>query len=179
MWPSISVGNGYAKPDLRREGYSPGMDDKREFMRHTLAALAYGAARALDGAPDEFAEFTGCERTPGEILAHMGDLFDWSLSIAQGQQRWQNSQPLSWAEENLRFFGALSAFDAYLAGAEPVHTELERLFQGPVADAISHVGQLAMMRRLAGHKIPGENYYVAHIRSGQTGAEQPKPVKTF
>lgn len=155
------------------------MDDKRQFMRHALAALAYRATRALDGAPDDFAQFTGCERTPGEILAHMGDLFDWSLSIAQGQQRWHNSQTLSWAEQKQRFFAALSAFDAYLAGAEPVHAELERLLQGPVADAISHVGQLAMMRRLAGFKIPGENYYVADIKAGQTGMDQPQPVKRF
>ncbi|HEY2857590.1 MAG TPA: hypothetical protein VGJ21_04190 [Terracidiphilus sp.] len=155
------------------------MDDKREFMRHMLAALAYRAARAVEGAPDDFAGFHGCDRTPGQILSHMADLFDWSLSIAQGQQRWQNSQPLPWADEKQRFFAALAAFDAYLAGPEPVQTELERLFQGPVADAISHVGQLAMMRRLAGYKIPGENYYVANIKVGQIGAEQPKPVKTF
>jgi hypothetical protein len=155
------------------------MSEKREFMRHALASLAYRAGRALEGAPDEFGGFSGCEKTPGQILAHMGDLFDWSLSIAAGQQRWKNSELLPWAEEKARFFAALTAFDAYLAGTEPVHAELERLFQGPVADAISHVGQLAMMRRLAGYKIPGENYYVADIKAGQTGAEQPGPVKTF
>jgi hypothetical protein len=155
------------------------MDDKRQFLRHTLATLAYRAARALDGAPDDFAQFNGCGRTPGEIVAHMGDLFDWALSIAQGKQSWHNSKPLAWAEEKQRFFAALTAFDDYLAGAEPVRAELERLFQGPVADAINHVGQLAMMRRLAGYKIPGENYYVAEIKTGQTGAEQPPPVKTF
>jgi len=156
-----------------------GMEEKREFLRHTVAALAYRAARAINGAPDSFAEFSGCERTPGQILAHMGDLFDWALSIAQGRSRWHTSKPRAWAKEKDRFFAALAAFDAYLAGPEPVHGEPERLFQGPVADAINHVGQLAMMRRLAGCKIPGENYYVARIRAGQTGAEQPKPVKTF
>jgi hypothetical protein len=155
------------------------MSEKREFMRHALASLAYRASRALEGAPDEFGGFSGCERTPGQILAHMGDLFDWSLSIAEGQQRWKNSEPLPWAEEKARFFAALTAFDAFLAGTEPVHAELERLFQGPVADAINHVGHLAMMRRLAGYKIPGENFYVADIKVGQTGAEQPGPVKTF
>jgi hypothetical protein len=155
------------------------MTEKREFLRHTLASLAYRAARAVEGAPDDFGAFTGCDRTPGQILAHMGDLFDWALSIAQGQQRWQNSAPLPWADEKRRFFAALTAFDAYLAGPEPVHAELERLFQGPVADAINHAGQLAMMRRLAGYKIPGENYYVAEIKAGQTGAEQPKAVRTF
>jgi hypothetical protein len=109
----------------------------------------------------------------------MGDLFDWSLSIAEGKERWHNSAPLSWSEEKQRFFATLTAFDQYLAGSEPVHAELERLYQGPVADAINHVGQLAMMRRLAGYKIPGENFYVADIRTGQSGPNQPAPVKTF
>jgi len=155
------------------------MDEKREFLRHTLATLAYRATRALEGAPDEFAEFSGCAKTPGEILAHMGDLFDWALSIASGKQHWQNSTPLPWTEEKQRFYAALSAFDAYLSGPEPVHAELERLFQGPVADAINHVGQLALLRRLAGCKIKGENFFVAEIHSGQTGASQPEPLRTF
>ncbi|UWZ82010.1 hypothetical protein [Occallatibacter riparius] len=155
------------------------MTEKREFLRHTLAALAYRANRALEGAPDEFADFSGCERTPAQIVAHMGDLFDWALSAAEGQQRWKVSEPLPWAEGKARFFAALTAFDAYLAGPEPVHAELERLFQGPVADAINHVGQLAMMRRLAGYKIRGENFYVADMKAGRTGAEQAAAVRTF
>jgi hypothetical protein len=155
------------------------MSDKREFLRHALAALAYRASRALEGAPDEFGAFKGCDRTPVQILAHMGDLFDWALSSAEGRQRWQNSEPLPWTQEKARFFAALTAFDAYLAGSEPVHAELERLFQGPVADAINHVGQLAMMRRLAGYKIHGENFYVADIKAGRTGEEQAAAVRTF
>ena len=155
------------------------MDDKREFLRHTLASLAYRASRAVEGAPDGFGSFAECERTPEQIVAHMGDLFEWALSAAEGRQRWQASEPLPWAEGKARFFAALTAFDAYLAGPEPVHAEMERLFQGPVADAINHVGQLAMMRRLAGCKAPGENFFVAQIRAGQTGAEQPPAVRTF
>jgi|SRR6185437_2648880 len=155
------------------------MDDKRQFFRHALATVAYRASRALDGAPGDFADFSGCGRTPGEIVAHMGDLFDWALSIAEGSERWKNSTRLPWEEEKRRFFAALTAFDNYVAGTEPVHAELERLFQGPLADAINHVGQLAMMRRLAGYKIAGENFYLAGIKAGQAGAEQPKPVKTF
>jgi hypothetical protein len=163
----------------RRRVIVSDMSEKREFMRHALASLAYRASRALEGAPDEFGGFSGCEKTPVQILAHMGGLFEWSLSIAEGHERWKNSEALPWAEEKARFFAALTAFDAYLAGTEPVHAELERLFQGPVADAINHVGQLAMMRRLAGYKIPGENYYVADIKAGQVGAEQPAAVRTF
>ncbi|HUY94552.1 MAG TPA: hypothetical protein VMU71_04615, partial [Terracidiphilus sp.] len=73
------------------------MDSEREFLRHTLATLAYRAARAVEGAPEEFAGYTGAGRTPGEILAHMGDLFDWARSIAEGEERWHNSEPLPWA----------------------------------------------------------------------------------
>ncbi len=155
------------------------MDPKRELLRHTVATLAYRANRALDGAPDEFSGFTVCGRTPGEVLAHMGDLFDWALSIVEGRHAWHNSQPLPWADEKQRFFAALEAFDRALAGRGEVHGELERLFQGPIADALAHTGQLAMMRRLAGYKIPGENYYVASIAAGHAGADQPAPVKTF
>jgi len=155
------------------------MDSEREFLRHTLATLAYRAARAVEGAPEEFAGYTGAGRTPGEILAHMGDLFDWARSIAEGEERWHNSEPLPWAEEKRRFFGALKAFDALLARHEPIHGDLERLFQGPIADAISHTGQLAMLRRLAGCRIAGENYYKANIAAGQVEMEQPPALKPF
>lgn len=155
------------------------MNSVRELLRHTLATLAYRAARALEDSPDSFAGFDGAGRTPAQILAHMGDLFDWALSMAEGQQRWQDSKPLGWTEEKRRFFAALGAFDAYLTSGERIHAPLERLFQGPVADALTHVGQLAMMRRLAACPIRGENYYVAEIATGQVSAELPAPVKPF
>jgi hypothetical protein len=155
------------------------MEDPRQLLRHTLATLAYRATRSIDGAPDEFAAFAGAGRTPGQILAHMGDLFDWALSIVAGKQTWHNSTPLPWPAEKQRFFAALQAFDSYLASDEPLEAPIDRIFQGPVADALTHVGQLAMMRRLAGYKIPGENYYVAAIAVGQVGADQPEPVRTF
>jgi len=154
------------------------MEDPRELLRHTLAAVAYRATRALEDAPQEFASFDGAGRRPVEILAHMGDLFDWALSLAKGAQKWYNSTPLDWAAENERFFAALQAFDAYLASSETLHAPVDRLFQGPIADALTHVGQLAMLRRLAGCKIRGENYYVAHIAIGRL-AEQSEPVRTF
>jgi hypothetical protein len=155
------------------------MDEKRELLRHTLATVAYRAARALDGAPGDFAGFDRAGRQPVKILAHMGDLFDWALSMATGNPRWHESAPLKWADEERRFFTSLSAFDDYLASAEPLLAPVERLFQGPVADALTHVGQLAMMRRLAGRPTEGENFYVAAIEVGQVGEEQPAPVKPF
>jgi hypothetical protein len=155
------------------------MDDKRDLFRHALATLAYRTARALENAPDSFADFDGAGRRPIVILAHMGDLFDWSLSMAQGKPAWHNSQPLAWAEEQQRFFAALSAFDQFLASDEPIQAPTERLFQGPVADALTHAGQLAMLRRLAGAPIRGENYYIAAVAIGQVDATQPAPVQPF
>ena len=109
----------------------------------------------------------------------MGDLFDWALSSVQGSERWHNSTPLAWPAETERFFATLKAFDDYLASSEPLHASIDRIFQGPVADALTHVGQLAMLRRLAGCPTCGENFYVAKIAVGQVGAEQPPPSSHF
>ena len=155
------------------------MDEKRELLRHTLATVAYRAARALEGAPDHFAGFAGVGRLPVQILAHMGDLFDWALSAAIGQDRWQATQPRAWADEQRRFFQSLQTLDAFLASDAPLHATAEQLFQGPVADALIHVGQLAMLRRLSGSPARGENFFVADIKAGQVGADQPAPVRPF
>jgi hypothetical protein len=155
------------------------MDEKRHLLRHTVAALAYRAARALDGAPDTFAAFDGAVRQPAVILSHMGDLFDWALSMVEGAERWHNSKPLAWAAEKERFFATLAAFDAYLASDKQLHAAVEPLFQGPIADALTHVGQLAMLRRLAGCPTTGENFFVAAVAIGQVSANQPAPVQPF
>lgn len=155
------------------------MDEKRELLRHTVASLAYRAARVLEGAPEDFGQFEGAGRQPVQILAHMGDLFDWALSTVQGREKWHTSRPHSWGVEVQRFFAVLHAFDAYLASGEPMYAAMEPLFQGPIADAFTHVGQLAMLRRLAGSPTRGENFYVADVRVGQVGAEQPAAVQPF
>ena len=155
------------------------MNEQRELLRHTVATLAYRAARALDGAPDSFAAFDGWGRQPVKILAHMGDLFDWALSAVKGSERWHNSVPLPWSDEKARFFAALEAFDDYLASDQPMHAAAEPLFQGPIADALTHVGQIAMMRRIAGAPTHGENFFVAKVASGQVGAHQPAAVQPF
>jgi hypothetical protein len=155
------------------------MDEKRELLRHTLATLAYRTVRALDGAPDHFAGFDGAGRLPVQILAHMGDLMEWALSVAIGQGRWQASQPQAWADEQHRFFESLQAFDAFLASDAPLHASAEQLFQGPVADALTHVGQLAMLRRLSGSPTRGESFFVAEVKAGHVGADQPAAVRPF
>ena len=156
-------------------------DPARALLRHTLATLAYRGRKVLAGAPDSFATFRLMEqgRSPAEILAHIGDLLDWGLSIAQGAQRWNNSTPLPWNEEVQRFFSALAALDSFLASPEPLAQPPEKLFQGPIADALTHVGQIAMLRRISGAKVRGENYYVARIETGNVGSEQPAPVREF
>jgi hypothetical protein len=99
--------------------------------------------------------------------------------MALGQERWRDTQPRAWAEEQQRFFESLQTFDAFLATGGPLHAPVEQLFQGPVADALTHVGQLAMLRRLSGSPIRGENFFVADIKAGKVGAAQPAPLKTF
>ena len=155
------------------------MDEKRDLLRHTLATLAYRTVRALEYAPESFANFDSAGRSPVQILAHMGDLFLWALSMAQGNPAWHNTQAIGWPQEQQRFFAALSAFDAYLASSSEVHAPIDRLMQGPVTDALTHVGQLAMLRRLAGSPTRGENFYVAAITIGQINSVQPEPVKPF
>ena len=153
------------------------MDDKRALLRHAVATIAYRGGKALRGAPARFADFRAGDssRTPASILAHMGDLFDWALSIAKGAQAWHDSTPLEWDAEAARFFETLKRFDDYLQSDAPLAVSAERLFQGPIADALTHVGQMAMLRRLAGAPIKAENYYQADIASGRVGAEQTPP----
>ena len=157
------------------------MDERTELLRHMLATLAYRAGKALRGAPPEFAAYRAdaASRAPVEILAHMGDLFDWALSLADGKQVWRDSTPLAWDGEVARFFAALGAFDERLESPEPVGVPLERLIQGPVADALTHTGQLAMLRRMCGAAMRGENYFVAEIVVGRVGLAQAPPAREF
>ena len=144
-------------------------------LRHTVATLAYRGGKALRGAPGSFAGFVASpgSRTPGQILAHVGDLFDWACALADGQHVWHNSEPLPWDDGVARFFAGLERFDRRLADGEPLGYPPEKLFQGPVADALTHVGQIAMLRRMAGAPIRGENYFKADIQAGRAGADQP------
>jgi hypothetical protein len=139
-------------------------------LRHTLAALAYRTARATENAPPEFAKFgTGTNpRTPEKILAHMGDLMDWAVSLVEGNQKWNNADPVPWPEEVARFVHRLKTLDARIAATEMSDETSNRLFQGPIADALTHTGQIAMLRRMAGCPIAGENYYIADIAVGMS-----------
>jgi hypothetical protein len=156
-------------------------DPKRDFVRHIAATIAYRGAKTLRGAPESFADFRASDssRTPAQILAHIGDLFDWALSISEGKPAWRDSTPLPWTQECERFFAALAALDAYLASGDPIGAPAEKIFQGGLADALTHIGQIAMLRRIAGCPMRGENYYVADIQAGRVGADQAAAVREF
>ena len=149
-------------------------DNKRELLRHTIATVAYRGGKAVKSAPAGFNSFRVNEtsRTPEQILAHIGDLYDWAISIARGKQTWNNSTPLAWDDEIARFFATIKTLDDYLASEEELHCSPEKLFQGPIADSLTHIGQIALLRRMAGGPVKGENYYVAEIESGRVGPEQ-------
>jgi len=104
---------------------------------------------------------------------------DWGLAMAEGRREWKDSLPLPGEQECERFFTALKKFDDYLATDKPLAVSAEKLFQGPIADALTHVGQIAMLRRMAGVAMKGENYFVAEIAIGRVGAEQTPPRKEF
>ncbi|MGO8983804.1 MAG: hypothetical protein ACLPHI_14185 [Terriglobales bacterium] len=157
------------------------MSESRALLRHTLATVAYRGGKAIRNAGPSFAEHGSPEtsRTPAKILAHIGDLMDWGLSMSEGRREWHDSTPLPWDQECQRFFAALKKFDDYLASEKPLQVPAEKLFQGPIADALTHIGQLAMLRRMAGVSMKGENYFVAEIIVGRVGAEQTPPRKEF
>jgi hypothetical protein len=152
-----------------------------DLLRHTVATVAYRGGKALRGAPAEFADYRAGPggRTPLEILAHIGDLFDWARKLADGKHEWHSAAPQPWETEVARFFATLEAFDQRLASGEPLQFSAEKLFQGPIADALTHVGQIAMLRRMAGCGIRGENYFKARIATGRVGADQEIPVFEF
>lgn len=157
-------------------------DAARDLLRHILATLAYRAGKAFRNAPEGFESFRISEtsRTPGQILGHLGDLIDWAFSIARGKEAWHHhTTPAAWDDGVNRFFAALQELDDLLGTGDPLPVSFGKLFQGAIADALTHVGQIAMLRRLAGSPVRGENYFVADIATGRVGAKQSSPVYEF
>ena len=157
------------------------MDPKRDLLRHIVATVAYRGGKAVRDVSETFAAFKAADsaRTAVQILAHVGDLYDWALSISKGAPAWHDSAPLPWDREVQRFFDTLARFDAYLASDAALGCAPELLFQGPIADSLTHVGQLTMLRRLAGVRMRSENYFKADIVAGRVGAEQTVPRREF
>jgi hypothetical protein len=157
------------------------MDETRAFLRHTVATVAYRGGKAVRDAPASFASFSGdaSDRTAVKILAHIGDLYDWALTQATGAEAWHDSTPLEWDREVERFFATLQRFDAYLASDAPLGATPEKIFQGAIADSLTHIGQIAILRRLGGAKMKSENYSTADIVAGRVGHEQTPPRREF
>jgi hypothetical protein len=153
----------------------------KDFLRHALATLAYRGGKVMRNAPEGFADFRAGEktRTPVQIVAHLGDLLEWGMVLARGEKNWNEAKPQAWDAEVERFFDVLHRFDDLLASDQPLGCSGERLFQGPIADALTHVGQLAMLRGLAGERVRAENYFGADVAVGRVGAEQTPPKREW
>jgi len=145
-----------------------------DLLRHCLATVAYRGSKVLRDAPRDFGQFAldpnneEAFRTPGQILTHMCDLYDWALCLAKGEYRWTDTPQGEWAEDVARFFAAVEQLDVCLASETAFVGSPERIFQGPVADSLTHIGQLAMLRRAAGSPTAHENYYRADISIAQS-----------
>ena len=155
------------------------IDGRREFLRHTVATLAYRGGKVIRDAPEGFARVRVCEtcRSAAEILRHIGDLLEWALWLAKGEHRWRDAAPQSWEDDVDRFYEGLRRLDEYFAADTPLGYPPEKLFQGPIADALNHVGQIATLRRLAGSPVRGENYFKAEIVVGRVGPGQSSKAR--
>jgi hypothetical protein len=155
-------------------------DPARTAVRHLTATLAYRAAKVMRDVPDGFgaASFSSAARRPVRIVAHMGDLMAWALTLTRGDYVWKPSGSDDWDTEVQRFFDGLSALDGALA-ADPFNGSIALLIQGPLADALTHVGQLAMLRGMAGAPVRPESYARAEIVIGRVGLEQAEPRREF
>ncbi len=157
------------------------MNEEIRLLRHMLATIAYRGGKAIRDAPDGFGSVSAgtSSRTAVQILSHMGDLFAWGLALADGENRWSATESDDWEGQVERFHAGLAAVDARLASPEPLGRPAERLLQGPFADALTHIGQIAMLRRLAESPVRGENYFKADIEVGRLGSEQAPPAFEF
>jgi hypothetical protein len=168
-------------PTNATDRLAPPDSGARDLLRHTIATLAYRAAKAIRGARADFGAFSVApgSRTPSQILAHLGDLFDWANSLVRGEWQWNDSTPGAWDDDVARFFAGLERLDAYLASGAPLKRSSEQIFQGPIADALTHVGQLTLLRRIAGNPIRGESYARAEITRGRVRMDQAAPKVEF
>lgn len=143
---------------------------QRDTLRHFVATLAYRTRKTIVGAPADFGSYAGAGKSPSQILSHMGDLMAWAISWFS-EQRWNPENGPDWERNSARFFALLKELDALLSTDAPVrfYTD-EGMLQGPLADAMTHVGQLAMLRRMAGSPTKPENFAEATVVIGDLKA---------
>ena len=167
--------------DEQSSGSPATFDRERAVLRHVAATLAYRAAKVLRDAPTDFhtRAFGSSARRPVQIVAHMADLMAWGVSLASGGYEWKAEGSDDWNVEVDRFFSGLAVLDRTLAADGPWTGSIEKLIQGPLADALTHVGQLALLRGMAGVPVRPESYARADIQPGRVGLEQAPPGKEF
>ena len=153
----------------------------RELLRHTVATLAYRAEKVLRDVPDGLPEhrFSPTSRPAIGVVAHLGDLMEWATRMAQGEYRWAPEPETDWVPACDRFFRSVRELDQALIHAALEVYPPEIIFQGPIADALTHVGQLALMRGAFGAPVRPESYARADIRAGRVGREQSAARKEF
>ncbi|MDM7916901.1 MAG: hypothetical protein QUU85_16800 [Candidatus Eisenbacteria bacterium] len=159
-------------------------DATRAFARHAVATLAYRGTRSLRDCPEDFAAFRAGDpaarsRSAIEILAHVGDLLEWAARLARGEQGWRPQPPVSWEHDVDRFYEGLRALDEALAADAIPTYPIETIFQGPISDALTHIGQIGLLRRLAGSAVRGEVMVLAKVEIGRVGRNQAPPVREF
>lgn len=154
------------------------MDEKRQMLRHFLGALAYRTQKAFRGAPDSFAMFDagGGVRTPMELVRHMASVLGYARTFFIGGTYWP--EPLETFDEEIeRFHQNLADLRADIDANKPlIDITEERMLQGPFSDAMTHAGQLAMLRRLHGDPVRSENFILADVSAENVSSNQPDPV---
>jgi hypothetical protein len=153
----------------------------RALLRHLLATLAYRATKVLRDVPAGFDRFQldSRSRRPVQIVAHMADLMEWGTRLASGEYKWDARGGEQWDVEVGRFLHGMRALDDAIVAHAPTGADAEKLIQGPLADALTHVGQLAMLRGAAGAAVRPESYARAEILPGRLGLEQAAPQREF
>ena len=155
--------------------------DGIDVLRHLVATLAYRAAKAVRDVPSEFPHtvVSPTTRRPVLIVAHMADLMAWGMSLAEGRSEWTAAGSDDWRVEVQRFFSGLEALDRRIASSSLPPESIQKLIQGPLADALTHVGQLAMLRGMTGAPLRPESYARARVVRGQVGPDQASPGFEF
>lgn len=158
-----------------------GSDASRTMLRHAVATLAYRGVKSIRHAPEHFASLSigAGSRTPLQIVGHISDLLDWALIMSRGEMAYHQVDDATWDAAVERFYRTLSELDEYLGSENELRAPAEKLFQGPIADALTHVGQLMMLRRVAEAPVRAENFFLAEIEAGNVGPDQPAPKQEF
>ena len=152
--------------------------ESRRLLQHFLAAVAYRTQKALRGAPDAFADFrAGINvRTPHEIVWHMTGVIGYARTMFHGG-RFTPARAETFPREIERLHATFEGLreDFGNPGLSASITD-EQFLQGPLSDAMTHAGQLALLRRLAGSPVASEDFIFAKIDASNVTADQADPA---